>query len=109
MISDPDPDSGRLRSVDAYRGFVMLAMASGGIATFRSLAGSSDSEWALVREVLVQQLDHVAWRGGGFWDLIQPSFMFLVGVAMPFSFSRRRAAAIDGSSSSATRFFARWF
>jgi heparan-alpha-glucosaminide N-acetyltransferase len=91
MNPDPDPDSGRLRSVDAYRGFVMLAMASGGIATFRSLGSSSDSEWGLVREILVQQLDHVAWRGGVFWDLIQPSFMFLVGVAMPFSYSRRRA------------------
>ena len=29
-----------------------------------------------------------------FWDLIQPSFMFLVGVSMPFSYSRRRAVAI---------------
>src|SRR5262249_47967928 len=26
-----------------------------------------------------------------FWDLIQPSFMFLVGVSMPFSYRRRRA------------------
>ena len=91
MISEPDQDSGRLRSVDAYRGFVMLAMASGGIATFSSLAGSGDSEWGPWGEVLLQQFDHVAWRGGVFWDLIQPSFMFLVGVAMPFSFRRRRA------------------
>jgi len=26
-----------------------------------------------------------------FWDLIQPSFMFMVGLAMPFSFGRRKA------------------
>src|SRR5438552_544893 len=26
-----------------------------------------------------------------FWDLIQPSFMFMVGLAMPFAFGRRKA------------------
>ena len=46
---------------------------------------------AISFEVLSQQLDHVAWRGGVFWDLIQPSFMFMVGVAMPFSYASRRA------------------
>ena len=30
--------------------------------------------------------------GCSFWDLIQPSFMFMVGVAMPFSYASRRAA-----------------
>src|SRR5262249_27903107 len=40
---------------------------------------------------LRQQLDHVEWRGCAFWDLIQPSFMFMVGVAMPFSDASRRA------------------
>ncbi len=29
--------------------------------------------------------------GVSFWDLIQPAFMFMVGVAMPFSYDRRRA------------------
>ncbi|MCP4174653.1 MAG: DUF5009 domain-containing protein, partial [Fuerstiella sp.] len=31
------------------------------------------------------------WGGVSFWDLIQPSFMFMVGVAMPFSYARRGA------------------
>ena len=34
--------------------------------------------------------DHVPWQGGVFWDMIQPSFMFMVGVAMPFALARRR-------------------
>ena len=38
MISPQATGSRRLRSVDAYRGFVMLAMASGGIATFGCLS-----------------------------------------------------------------------
>jgi predicted acyltransferase len=40
---------------------------------------------------LAQQFDHVQWRGCSFWDLIQPSFMFLVGAAMPFSYASRQA------------------
>jgi predicted acyltransferase len=76
--------------VDAYRGFVMLAMASGGAAIFGDLARTSDPSTASVISTLAGQLDHVAWRGCCFWDLIQPSFMFLVGVAMPFSYAKRR-------------------
>jgi heparan-alpha-glucosaminide N-acetyltransferase len=91
MSLDAGHDSGRLRSLDAYRGFVMLAMATGGIATFASIDSSGDSVGAILSQVLFQQLDHVQWRGGVFWDLIQPSFMFMVGVAMPFSYASRRA------------------
>lgn len=38
-----------------------------------------------------EQLHHVKWVGLHFWDLIQPFFMFIVGVAMPLSFSKRMA------------------
>src|SRR5207249_1212418 len=37
------------------------------------------------------QTQHVEWRGCHLWDLIQPSFTFIVGVAMPFSLAKRRA------------------
>ncbi len=80
--------STRLGSLDAYRGFVMLAMASGGAGALAGLAGSGETFASnLVR--ILHQLDHVAWRGCVFWDLIQPSFMFMVGVAMPFSHASR--------------------
>jgi predicted acyltransferase len=86
-----DQSKGRLQSLDAYRGFVMLAMASGGAATLGRLGGSGDSAWAYLLQGLSEQFDHVEWRGCAFWDLIQPSFMFLVGAAMPFSYAARRA------------------
>lgn len=35
------------------------------------------------------QFHHHPWNGLRFWDLIQPYFMFIVGVAMPYSFSNR--------------------
>src|SRR5690606_24937109 len=37
------------------------------------------------------QNEHVVWEGAVYWDLIQPAFMFMVGVAMPFAFAVRRA------------------
>ncbi|MGE3821625.1 MAG: acyltransferase family protein [Isosphaeraceae bacterium] len=79
-------DAGRLVSLDAYRGLVMLAMASGGFALTEVARNHPDSQ-ALT--ILAGQFEHVPWRGCSFWDLIQPSFMFIVGVAMPFSYASR--------------------
>ena len=39
---------------------------------------------------IARQFTHVPWVGCTLWDLIQPSFMFMVGVAMPYSFARRK-------------------
>lgn len=40
---------------------------------------------------LAVQTNHVQWDGCVFWDLIQPAFMFMVGVAMPFAFNKRES------------------
>jgi heparan-alpha-glucosaminide N-acetyltransferase len=79
----------RLVSLDAYRGFIMLVMASGGFA-FAQVAKKhfADNTWW---QLLAYQFDHVAWTGCAFWDLIQPSFMFMVGVAIPYSHASRVA------------------
>lgn len=82
----------RLRSIDAYRGFVMLAMASGGLGfaqVARREIEAKAQPW--LWDFLVAQTDHVAWRGGCFWDMIQPSFMFLAGVSLPFGDAARAA------------------
>ena len=91
MLPDLDVKSARLRSLDAYRGFVMLAMASGGAGALAGFVDHGDGASSHILQWLRQQLDHVPWRGGVFWDMIQPSFMFMVGVAMPFSFASRTA------------------
>ena len=81
----------------------MLAMASSGFMVARVLKNhpglivdpaqatglTALSNW--LWSGLAYQLDHVAWGGCAFWDLIQPSFMFMVGVALPFSAARRQA------------------
>ena len=77
----------RLVSLDAYRGFVMFLMASGGLGIKNFVdQNKPGGMWPLLK----RQTDHVDWRGCTLWDLIQPSFMFMVGVALPFSLASRR-------------------
>lgn len=84
----PREKPARLVSLDAYRGFIMLLMASGGLSLSMVAKNFPDSP---VWQFLGLQTDHVAWVGCVLWDLIQPSFMFMVGVAMPYSIASRRA------------------
>jgi heparan-alpha-glucosaminide N-acetyltransferase len=73
----------RLLSLDAYRGFTMFLMVSAGFG-LSVLADNPSWAW------LARQVDHTAWAGCNLWDLIQPSFIFIVGVAMPFAFAIRQ-------------------
>jgi heparan-alpha-glucosaminide N-acetyltransferase len=84
----PVSEPSRLVSLDAYRGFVMLAMASAGLGLPAVAASHPDNP---ILSILGGQTEHVAWRGCSFWDLIQPSFMFIVGVAMPWAYANRKA------------------
>ncbi len=82
------PASPRFASVDAYRGFVMLLMMAEVVHANKVAKALPDSRfWA----VLAKQQSHVDWLGCHLHDLIQPSFSFLVGVALPFSIASRRA------------------
>ncbi len=42
-----------------------------------------------IGSMIMSQFHHHPWNGLRFWDLIQPFFMFIVGVAMPFSLRSR--------------------
>ena len=88
IAAQEQPGSTRLVSLDAFRGFIMLAMASEGFG-FRQVAKEFPESpiWAF----LSSQFNHVPWRGCGFWDLIQPAFMFMVGVSMAYSYASRQA------------------
>jgi predicted acyltransferase len=83
----PSDAMGRLVSLDALRGFDMFWIIGGG-AMVQGLAKGLDGPLNTV----LPQLEHVQWEGLHCWDLIWPLFMFLVGVAIPFSIAGRRAA-----------------
>ena len=59
----------------------------GGGTFFASLA---DVHSHPVTETIRLQLEHVEWKGFRFEDLIFPLFLFITGVVLPFSLSRRR-------------------
>ncbi|MEZ6087007.1 MAG: hypothetical protein R3C05_03035 [Pirellulaceae bacterium] len=97
------PPVKRLVSLDAYRGFIMLMLAANGFGIAAMVSVSEDALiWkTLDRDVWTQlgwYFEHPPWIsqfsrfGVSPWDLIQPAFMFMVGVAMPFSFARRSQA-----------------
>jgi len=79
--------SERLLSLDFFRGLTMFLLIA---------------EYTLIYEHLIDpafdgtfiqwigtQFHHHPWHGLRFWDLVQPFFMFIVGVALPFSVGKR--------------------
>ena len=75
--------SQRYLALDAYRGFIMVVLVSGGFG----LAELAKRNPAF--QGIADQFEHKPWEWIAFWDLIQPAFMFMVGVAMPFAFAIR--------------------
>ncbi|OWK40452.1 N-acetylglucosamine related transporter, NagX [Fimbriiglobus ruber] len=75
-------------SIDAYRGtvmFLLLAEALRLAAVAKALPESG------LWKFLAYHQSHVEWVGCALHDMIQPSFSFLVGVALPFSIAARTA------------------
>src|ERR1700750_727635 len=78
------PPSQRLYSLDALRGFDMFWIM-GGEEVFHSLAKATGSPFW---KTLSEQFDHPAWNGFHVYDLIFPLFLFIAGVATPYSVGR---------------------
>jgi predicted acyltransferase len=78
------PASDRLVSVDALRGFDMFWIVGAGVLfqAASQLNQTPSASWVNA------QLDHVAWEGFAFLDLIFPLFVFLSGMSVVFSLSR---------------------
>jgi predicted acyltransferase len=77
--------SARIKSIDALRGFDMFWI-SGGDAFFITLFTFFGTPFFLG---LAKQLDHPAWAGFHFYDIIFALFLFIVGLSLPFSISKR--------------------
>ena len=78
--------AGRMLSLDAFRGFVMLFMMDSTFRIGRMAESFPDNKiWATLRF----HTEHVAWSGCSLHDLIQPAFSFLVGASLPFSIASR--------------------
>ena len=79
MNASKKPD--RLHSLDILRGFDMFWI-TGGSALVATLAAATG--WSFM-ETLENQMHHASWEGFRFYDLIFPLFIFIMGVAIPYS------------------------
>jgi predicted acyltransferase len=73
--------SSRLVSLDAFRGATIAGM----------ILVNNPGTW----DAVYPQLRHAAWHGWTFTDFIFPFFLWIVGVAMTFSFARRVGEGAD--------------
>ena len=87
-MKESDTTQSRLLSLDFFRGFTMFLLIAEFTHLFEHLVAPEFSG-TLINSIGTQ-LHHHPWNGLRFWDLIQPFFMFIVGVAMPFSYAKRR-------------------
>ena len=86
----PDASPRRLSSLDALRGMTVAAMI---------VVNSPGNRTAYA------QLDHAQWHGCTAADLVFPFFLFIVGVSLAFSLSKRLEA--DGAEGMGPRIFRR--
>ena len=79
------PKIERLNSIDFFRGLTMFLLMGESTRLY--------SQFSLFDNKFIQfigtQLSHHEWHGLHFWDLIQPFFMFIVGVSIPLSVANR--------------------
>ncbi len=77
---------GRLASLDALRGFDMLWIIGGGTLVQKV---AELTQWPWLKSATIQ-LEHAEWNGFRFIDLVFPLFLFIAGVALPFSLAKRK-------------------
>lgn len=84
MLMEPIIPSQRLFSLDALRGFDMFWII-GGEGIFHTLAKATDST---LIQTIASQFTHPEWHGFHIYDLIFPLFLFMAGVATPYSIGK---------------------
>lgn len=79
------PLAERVNSIDFFRGLTMFLLAGESTHLFSQFL-KIDVPFI---QSLAEQFHHHEWHGLHFWDLIQPFFMFIVGVSIPFAVANR--------------------
>ncbi len=77
--------AGRLKSLDILRGLDLFLLVF-----FQPVFVAFARHWGSnpFFSFMLKQFDHADWVGFRAWDLVMPLFLFMVGVALPFSLSK---------------------
>ena len=80
---------GRVMSIDALRGFDMFWLMNGRAIAI-ALAALAGGWWNQTARTQLSHSDFGGhWVGFTFWDFIAPLFLFVIGLSMPYSISKR--------------------
>jgi predicted acyltransferase len=82
----------RLYSLDFMRGFIMMLLTLESTGIFKVLFLASKENF--LAHIFIQ-FQHHPWHGLRFWDLIQPGFMFIAGIAMTYSIQNQQQKNIS--------------
>lgn len=86
-VQDLNPQlPGRVNSIDFFRGLTMFLLAGESTELYGHFLEADNG----FLHFFGTQLSHHEWHGLHFWDLIQPFFMFIVGVSIPFAVANRK-------------------
>lgn len=90
------PANNRLLSLDFLRGLIMVLLALESAGLYEYL-----SQWSegTAMHTFMQQFFHYPWHGLHFWDLVQPAFMFMAGVALAYSLHKQKQLGYTWSQS----------
>jgi predicted acyltransferase len=89
------PITNRLASLDFLRGMTMVLLTLESTRLFEHLVPVVSDGWGAG---FLHQFFHHPWHGLRFWDLVQPTFMFVAGVAMAFSINKQHQTCTWGQS-----------
>ncbi len=78
----------RLQSLDFLRGLIMVLLVLESTHLYGRLIQASEGTSAYSFFI---QFEHHPWNGLRFWDLVQPAFMFMAGIALAYSLHRQQA------------------
>ena len=97
----------RLTSLDALRGFTMFWIIGsdafyGSLKTIAEAGGAEIHDFSVLAKAgfsgfLANQLEHRSWEGFVFYDLIFPTFIFIIGVSIVFSLEKMLARDSKGA------------
>ena len=87
----PAAPNNRLLSLDFLRGLIMVLLAMESTGLYGYLYDNTEGT---AFHPFITQFTHHPWNGLRFWDLIQPSFMFIAGTAMAFSLNKQWTSGV---------------
>ncbi len=86
----------RILSIDVFRGITMFLLVGEFTGLF-SLMTDDSLDGSLI-SMIGYNFHHHPWNGLRFWDLVQPYFMFIVGLSLPYAVLSRQNKGDDSKT-----------